>query len=52
MILKNKLPKFFFGYGLAFFPLLLLIGPLVAEVFLTLSLIFFLFFSIKEKRSL
>ena len=52
MILENKLPKFFFGYGLAFFPLLLLIGPLVAEVFLTLSLIFFLFFAIKEKRSL
>ena len=52
MILENKLPKFFFGYGLAFFPLLLLIGPLVAEVFLTLSLIFFLFFVIKEKRSL
>ena len=52
MILENKLPKFFFGYGLAFFPLLLLIGPLIAEVFLTLSIIFFLFFSLKEKRSL
>ena len=52
MNLENKLPKFFFGYGLAFFPLLLLIGPLVAEAFLTLSLIFFLFFVIKEKRSL
>ena len=47
MNLENKLPKFFFGYGLAFFPLLLLIGPLVAEVFLILSIIFFLFFAIK-----
>ncbi len=52
MNLENKLSKFFFGYGLAFFPLLLLIGPLIAEVFLTLSIIFFLFFSLKEKRSL
>ena len=51
MNLENKLPKFFFGYGLAFFPLLLLIGPLVAEVFLILSIIFFLFFAIKEKKS-
>ncbi len=52
MNLETKLSKFFFGYGLAFFPLLLLIGPLVAEVFLTLSIIFFLFFVIKEKRKL
>ena len=51
MNLENKLPKLFFGYGLAFFPLLLLIGPLVAEVFLILSIIFFLFFAIKEKKS-
>ena len=52
MNLENKLSKFFFVYGLAFFPLLLLIGPLIVEIFLTLSIIFFLFFVIKEKRSL
>ena len=52
MNLENKSSKFFFGYGLAFFPLLLLIGPLIAEIFLTLSIIFFLFFVIKEKISL
>ena len=52
MNLENKLSKFFFVYGLAFFPLLLLIGPLIAEFFLILSIIFFLFFTVKEKRSL
>ncbi len=52
MNLETKLSKYFFGYGLAFFPLFLFIGPLVAEIFLTISIIFFLFFAIKEKISL
>lgn len=48
---KTNLSKLFFGYGIAIFPLLLIIGPLIAEIFL-ISIIFYSFFLIvKEKKS-
>tara|TARA_B100000035_G_scaffold315443_1_gene336260 strand:+ start:10108 stop:11415 length:1308 start_codon:yes stop_codon:yes gene_type:complete len=47
---KISLSKLFFGYGVASFPLLLFIGPLIAELFL-FSLIFYsFFFIIKENK--
>ena len=52
MNLKINFPLFFFGYGLVFFPLLLLIGPLFSELFLISIIIFSLFFIIKEKKEI
>lgn len=52
MNLKTNFPLFFFGYGLVFFPLLLLIGPLFSELFLISVIIFSLFFIIKEKKEI
>ena len=49
MNLANEIPKYFFGYGLAIFPILLIIGPLVAEIFLLLCIIFAVYSVIKEK---
>lgn len=50
MSITHKLEKYFFGYGLSVFPLLLLIGPLISEVFLV-STIFYAFYSfVKEKN--
>ena len=49
MNLENNLTKFF-KYGVIFFPLLLLVGPLVSELFLISIIIFFLFQIIKEKN--
>ena len=49
MNLENNLTKFF-KYGVIFFPLLLLVGPLVSELFLISIIIFFLFQIIKEKK--
>ena len=47
---QTNIPNSFFGYGIAIFPFLLLIGPLISELFL-ISLIFFSFFIIiKEKK--
>ena len=46
---ENNLSKFF-KYGVIFFPLLLLVGPLVSELFLISIIIFFLFQIIKEKN--
>ncbi len=47
---QTNLSNSFFGYGIAIFPLLLLIGPLISELFL-ISLIFFSFFIIiREKK--
>ena len=40
----------FFKYGLAIFPLLLLTGPLIPELFLILVIFFSCFYIIKEKR--
>ena len=48
---ENILSKFF-KYGVIFFPLLLLVGPLVSELFLISIIIFFLFQIIKEKNSI
>ena len=41
--------KIFLGYGIAIFPLFLLIGPMVAEIFLLFLIFISLFFIIKEK---
>ena len=50
MSITHKLEKYFFGYGLSVFPFLLLIGPLISEVFLV-STIFYAFYSfVKEKN--
>ena len=46
---ENNLSKFF-KYGVIFFPLLLLVGPLVSELFLISIIIFFLLKIIKEKN--
>ena len=50
MILKNQFEKYFFGYGLAIFPFLLMIGPLISEVFLVLSIIFASYSIYKEEN--
>ncbi len=50
MILKNQFEKYFFGYGLAIFPFLLMIGPLISEIFLILSIIFASYSIYKEKN--
>ena len=47
---KTNLPFFFFGYGLVFFPLLLLIGPLISELFLISIVVFSIFYIIKKKK--
>ncbi len=44
------LSKYLFGYGLAIFPLLLLIGPLISELFLVSIIIFFIFYTLKQKN--
>ncbi len=45
MNFQNNIPKYLFGYGLCIFPLFLLIGPLISEIFL-ISIIFFSFYYI------
>ena len=42
---------FFFGYGLVFFPLFLLIGPLISELFLISLIIFCVFKILSEKKT-
>ncbi len=49
MNFKNNLSKVFFGYGVCIFPFLLLVGPLVSEIYL-ISIIFFSIFYIIIKR--
>lgn len=49
MNFKNNLSKVFFGYGVCIFPLLLLVGPFVSEIYL-ISIIFFSIFYIIIKR--
>ncbi len=51
MDFQNNILKFFFGYGLCIFPLLLLIGPLVAETFLILSIAFAFYYIFKSNKS-
>ena len=50
MNLKINLPKLFLGYGLCLFPLLLLVGPLISELYIFAIIIFFLFYIISEKK--
>ena len=50
MIYNLDTSKFIFGYGLALFPLFLLLGPLISEVFLISIIFFSLFLIIKEKK--
>ena len=50
MNFANEIPKYFFSYGLAIFPILLIIGPLVAEIFLLCCIIFAVYSVIKEKN--
>ena len=51
MNLENNISKFLFGYGLAIFPLLLFVGPLISELFLICIIFFSFFFIIKDKIS-
>ena len=46
---KLNFQLFFFGYGIVFFPLLFLIGPLFSELFL-ISIIVFSYFHYKRKK--
>ena len=50
MKINNSLEKYFFGYGVAVFPLLLLIGPLISEIFLVLTIFYACYFFIKENN--
>ena len=50
MNLEDNLFNIFFKYGLAIFPLLLLTGPLIPELFLISALFFSCFYIIKEKN--
>ena len=47
---ETNLPKFFFIYGIAIFPLLLLIGPLISELFLISVIFYSAFFILKENQ--
>ena len=40
----------FFGYGILIFPLFLLIGPLVSEIFLILIIFFSTYYIFKERK--
>lgn len=50
MINQHQFFKYFFGYGVAIFPFLLLIGPLISEIFLILSVIFATYSIVVEKN--
>ena len=52
MNLKINFQFFFFGYGIVFFPLLLLVGPLFSELFLISVIVFFLLSIVKEKKEI
>ena len=48
----NKiLPVITLGYGVSIFPLFLLMGPLISEIFLIFLVLFFLFSTIIEKKN-
>ena len=42
--------KIFFSYGIALFPLFLLLGPLISEIFLMLIIFFSFFIIFKDKK--
>ena len=48
MNINHKLGKYFFGYGLALFPLLLFIGPLISEIFLIFTILYASYYFVKE----
>ncbi len=50
MNLKINLLKLISGYGLCLFPLLLLVGPLISELYILTIIIFSLFYIISEKK--
>ena len=50
MILNKDTIKLFFGYGVGIFPLFLLIGPLISELFLILIIIFATIIIFKDKQ--
>ncbi len=50
MNLKINLPALLMTFGLSFFPLLLVVGPLIAETYLVIIIILSLFYIIKEKK--
>ena len=52
MNLKINLPKLFWSYGLCLFPLLLLVGPLISELYILTIIIFSLFYIISERKIL
>ena len=50
MNLKINFSRLFWGYGLCLFPLLLLVGPLISELYILTIIIFSLFYIISEKK--
>ena len=51
MNLKINLPALLMTFGLSFFPLLLVVGPLIAETYLVIIIILSLFYIIKKKST-
>ena len=49
---QYNISNLLFGYGIVFFPLLLLVGPLVSELFLISIVIFSIYGIIKEKNEI
>ena len=50
MISNINLSKHFFSYGVGIFPLLLLIGPLISELFLVTVILFTWILIVKKKQ--
>ena len=50
MIFKKNIKTIIFGYGAGLFPLFLLTGPLIPEIFLIISIFFSWMIILKEKQ--
>ena len=50
MNISPSIFKYFFGYGVLIFPLFLLLGPLISEVYLILLILFALYYIHKENK--
>ena len=50
MSISPSIFKYFFGYGVLIFPLFLLLGPLISEVYLILLVLFALYYIHKENK--
>ena len=50
MNFSTSIFKFLFGYGVLIFPLLLLVGPLISEVYLILLIIFSSYYIYKDNK--